>query len=155
LAFVLLAIICFGLYYVNQSILASMQAELEAVKAEHQHVSTELTQLQPGFNVLRQTMIWESHNIVWLDVLKDLSEVLPSDTELVVEQMTLTTGPFPNPRSSGSITLLGFVRDPSVLMKLQNDLQATGRYLVHYQPPSRNPAGGGYPWRFRTTIYRR
>jgi hypothetical protein len=155
LALALLGAVCFGLYYWNQSILGGMQAELAAIKEEHQNVAAELQQMTPSWQVLWQTRIWESQNVVWLDVLKDLSDVLPSDTDLVVAQMTMTTGPIQNPRSTGSIALLGMVRDPSVLMKLQTDLHSTGRYLVHYQTPSPNPAGGGYPWQFRTTIYRR
>jgi hypothetical protein len=57
-------------------------------------------------------------------------------------------------RIVGSITLSGMARDPSVLMKLQNDLHSSRRYLMQYSAPRPNPAGGGYPWLFSTTIYR-
>ena len=154
LALILLGIVCFGLYFWNQSVIGTMEAELAETKETYQKVAAELSQLGPSYNVLWQTQIWEYQNVVWLDVLKDLSEVLPSDTDLVVTQMELKTGPSNNPRIAGSIVLSGRVRDPSVLMKLQNDLQSTGRYLAQYQTPSQNPAGGGYPWAFRTTIYR-
>jgi hypothetical protein len=155
LALVLLGIIGVGLYFWNQSVIGKMKADLAQIKEEHQKVANEITQLTPSYIVLWQTQNWEYQNVVWLDVLKDLSEVLPSDTDLVVANMTLTTGGSNNPRIAGSIVLSGMVRDTSVLMKLQNDLQSTGRYWVQYQTPSLNPAGGGYPWTFRTlTIYR-
>ena len=154
LALALLAIVSFGLYFWNQRVIKGMEAELAAVTAEYQKVSAEYNQLLPGWNVLRQTQVWEYQNVVWLDVLKDLSEVMPSSTDLVVAQMTLT-GPVGNDaRFAGTISLSGMVRDPSVLMKLQNDLHNSGRYRYQYQAPSPNPAGGGYPWLFRTTIYR-
>ena len=153
-ALLLLGMICLGLFYWNMTVINKMQADRDAIKEEHAKVAAELQTQMPGWNVLRRTQIWESQNVVWLDVLKDLSEVLPSDTDLVVAQMTLTTGVPNNPRTTGSIALTGMVRDPAVLMKLQSDLQSSGRYLVQHQSPSQNPAGGGYPWLFRTTIYR-
>lgn len=154
LAFVMLAILCFGLYFWNQRVISGMKTKLAAVTEEYQKVTAEYNQLYPGWNVLQQTQVWESQNVVWLDILKDLSEVLPSSTDLVVAQMTLT-GPVSNdPRFAGSISLSGMVRDPSVLMKLQNDLHTSGRYWYQHQAPKPNPAGGGYPWLFSTTIYR-
>jgi hypothetical protein len=155
MALVLLGIICFGLYYWNRSVLNEMETKLAAVKEEHQQVKGELDKLTPTFNILWQTAGWESQNVLWLDVIKDLSAVLPDGTELVVAQMTLTTGPINrNPRFAGAITLSGMVRDPAVLMKLQSDLHASGRYLMQHPSPRRNPADGGYPWLFNTVIYR-
>jgi len=104
---------------------------------------------------LWQTQLWESQNVVWLDVLRDLSEVLPGNTDLVVARMTFRTGPIDNnPRSAGTIELYGMVRDPSVLRDLQSRLHLSGRYLMQTPTQTPNPAGGGYPWLFRTTIHR-
>ena len=155
LAFALLGILCFGLYCWNLSVIDSMEKKLAKVKETHKQVAAEIEQLTPSYNVLSRTWQWESQNVVWLDVLENLSRVLPSDRDLVVSQMTLTTGPINNnPRYAGSISLLGMVRDPSVLMKLQNDLHSSELYRMQYQTPRQNPAGGGYPWLFTTTIYR-
>jgi len=155
LTLLLLGVACFGLFYWNWNVVSRLEKRLAEVKTEHQQVADALQQLQPSWNVQRQTYFWESQNVVWLDVLKELSEVLPNSTDLVVAQMTFTTGPINNnPRFAGTITLTGMVRDPSVLQKLQSDLQLSGRYLVLNPTPSPNPAGGGYPWLFRTTIYR-
>jgi hypothetical protein len=59
-----------------------------------------------------------------------------------------------NPRFSGLIQMNGMMREPSVLLKLQTDLQRQGLYLMQFPAPSANPAGGGYPWLFRISIYR-
>jgi len=154
-AIILLTVIAAGLYYWNQSVIHALETDLAAIKTEHQKVAAELGELQPDWITMQNTLAWESQNVVWLDVLRDLSEVLPGSTDLVVAQMTLTTGPIANnPRSAGTIDLYGMVRDQSVLRDLQGRLHASGRYLMQFQAPSRNPAGGGYPWLFRTTIHR-
>jgi hypothetical protein len=153
LVLVLLGILCSGLYYWNQTVIADLEKQLADRKTEHQQLTEEVQQLRPSWNVLYQTQFWEYQNVVWLDVLKELSEVLPSDRDLVVTQMTFSTGST-NPRFAGTITLIGMARDPSVLQKLQSDLQLSGRYLVQNPVSSPNPAGGGYPRLFRTTIYR-
>jgi hypothetical protein len=155
LAFVLLGVVCVGLYFWNQGVIRDMEKQLADIKKEHQLVAGKIQELNPSFQTLWHTSIWESQNVVWLDVLKDLSDVLPGNTELVVVQMTFTTGPINNdPRLAGAITLSGMVRDTSVLMKLQNDLYSSGRYWMLNHAPTPNPADGGYPWLFRTTIYR-
>jgi len=155
LALVLLGIICGGLYHWNQQEIGKIEAELASTQKTHQEVASRLQQHSPLYQILWNTQYWEMQNVVWLDVLKDLSEVLPSGTDLVVVQMTLETGPINNnPQLSGSISLSGMVRDPSVLHKLQNDLHSSGRYRVQQPTPRQNPAGGGYPWLFNTTIYR-
>ena len=154
-AFALLVIACAGLYYWNQGVINGMEADLEKIKKEHKQVDEEWREITPRWNVLRQTLAWEYQNVVWLDVLKDLSEVLPGNTDLVVAHMALTTGPIANnPRSAGTVELYGMVRDPSVLRDLQVRLHSSGRYLMQFQTPSPNPAGGGYPLLFRTTIHR-
>jgi hypothetical protein len=159
LVLVFFGIVCTGFFLWNRTEIRRLETQLAKVKAEHQEVAGNLQQLTPSWSVLQQTYLWESQNVLWLDVLKDLSEVLPSSTDLVAAQMTLTTGPIqisnnPPRFAAGSIVLSGMVRDPSVLMNLQSNLHLSGRYWMQYSPPSPNPAGGGYPWTFRTTIYR-
>jgi hypothetical protein len=149
----LLAIIGYGLYYWNNEVIRGLEAELVKVKEEHQKVAAQLQQVQPGFNVLRAARNWEMQNVMWLDELRELSTVLPNEQDLVVLQMSFSMMEN-NPRYAGMIQMSGMVRDPSVLLKLQTDLRTRGVYMMQYQAPSANPAGGGYPWLFRTTIFR-
>ena len=156
-AFVLLGIVCAGLFFWNQGVLRKKEAELAAIKEEREKIIAEENSLTPSFNMLWQTQAWEYQNVVWLDVLKDLSDVLPGNTDLVVTHMTFTTGPVSvvgNRQSVGTITLYGMVHDPSVLRDLQGKLHASGRYLMQFQTPQPNPAGGGYQWLFNTKIHR-
>ncbi|MDR2439498.1 MAG: hypothetical protein LBE12_09050 [Planctomycetaceae bacterium] len=153
LTILLLGICCFGFYYWNREVVRGMEEELVRVKEEHQEVAAQLQQIQPGFNVLYQTRNWDSQNVVWLDELRELSLVLPNDQDLVVSQMSFSILEN-NVRFSGIIQMNGMVRDPAVLLKLQTDLQRQGLYMVQFPAPSVNPAGGGYPWLFRISIYR-
>lgn len=158
LTLILLAIVGVGLYFWNQGVIRSMEKQLADIKEEHKKVAGKIQELQPSYQTLWYTLDWELRNVLWLNVLKDLSTILPGNTDLVVDQMTFTTGAVNNvPRSTGSIMLTGMVRDTSVLIKLQNDLNSSGRYYMLYPAPTPNPASGGsggYPWLFRTTIYR-
>ncbi|MDR3199438.1 MAG: hypothetical protein LBU34_16335 [Planctomycetaceae bacterium] len=153
LAVVLLGVCCFGFYYWNREVVRNMEEELVRVKEEHQKVAAQLQQVQPGFNVLQQTRNWEAQNVVWLDELRELSLVLPNEQDLVVSQMSFSVLES-NVRFSGMIQMNGMVRDPSVLLKLQTDLQRQGVYMVQFPAPAANPASGGYPWLFRISIYR-
>ncbi|MDR0338560.1 MAG: hypothetical protein LBI18_15925 [Planctomycetaceae bacterium] len=153
LAVLLFCICCLGFYYWNWEVVRGMEGELVRVKEEHQKVTAQFQQIQPGFNVLNQTRNWDVQSVVWLDELRELSLVLPSDQDLVVSQMTFSILEN-NARFSGMIQMNGMVRDPSVLLKLQTDLQRQGVYLMQFPAPSSNPAGGGYPWLFRVSIYR-
>ncbi|MDR0327803.1 MAG: hypothetical protein LBI05_05860 [Planctomycetaceae bacterium] len=153
-ALALLVVVCVGLFIWNQSVIRNMEKKLASVKEEYQQVDTELTQLTQSWNVLVQTWTWESQNVVWLDVLRDLSTVMPSSTDLVVDKMTLMTGQPNNAQATGTITLSGMVREPAVLVKLQSDLNASQRYGMLPPVYSSNPAGGGYPWHFQATVYR-
>jgi hypothetical protein len=154
LAAVCAGIIGYALYHWNQGVVRGLETKLAEVQKEHQSVAGGLQMIQPGWNVLRQTQIWESQNVLWLDVLKDLSQILPGGTDLVVLQMSFAAGQANNPQIKGVITLSGMVRDPQVLRKLQSDLQATQRYRMQSPVPAANPAGGGYPWLFKAAVYR-
>ena len=154
LLLVLLSVCGYGLYIWNRNVVRSMEEELAKVKAEREKVAAEVQEIYPRWNVLNQTRIWESQNVPWLDELRNLSLLMPNEQDLVVTQMSFVTGPINNnPRMRSMVRMNGMVRDPSVLQKLQNDLKTRG-YAMQNPNPSINPAGGGYPWLFQTSIYR-
>lgn len=155
LAIVLLVVGGYGVYHWNAGVIQDLETELAAVKEEHQKTAAQLQAVNPSYQVLSQVRNWEMLNVPWLDDLGDLSQAFPGEQDLVITRMSFTTGRTGNnPRIAGTIQLAGMVRDPAVLLKLRNDLQAKGIYLVRYPAPAPNPAGGGYPWQFQTTIYR-
>jgi hypothetical protein len=154
LAIVFFGIVGFGFYHWNSGVVQQLETKLAEIQKEHKKVADELRLAQPSWNVLRQTQLWETQNVIWLDVLKDLSQVLPNSNDLMLTQMTFSTGGGNNPRIAGTVSISGMVRDPSVLLKLQNDLRASKRYDMQNPAPTPNPLGGGYPWLFKATAYR-
>ena len=148
----LLGIVGYGLFYWNQQVVKKLEQEVATLEEEDKQVTGKFQQLQPIWNVLRNTQLWDTQGTIWLDELRELSIVLPTEQELVVTQMSFAVST--NPRSTGQILLNGMVRDPAVLYTFQNQLKAKGIYLMADPKPTQNPAGGGYPWLFRTTIWR-
>lgn len=157
LVFFLLLVAGFGLYRWNQSVIQGMEEELAALKKEYTETSQVYQQTRPIWYVLSQTAAWDAQGVVWLDEFRELSAALPGERDLVVSQISFTTGPVGNdPRfpASGTIQLSGMVRDPAVLYTLQKTLNSTGKYMMRNPTTGANPAGGGYPWIFRTSIVR-
>lgn len=153
LIFGLLLIACFGLYRWNQGVVRSQEAELARLEKEYAEIAAQYQQVQPIWQVLRQTRNWDGQGVVWLDELRELSVVLPGEQDLVASRIAFV--PMENdPRYTGMIQLGGMVRDPTVLLTLQRNLQAKGVYQMRYPAPVANPAGGGYPWLFQTSILR-
>lgn len=153
LAFILLLIVGYGLYHWNREVVRGMEQNLTTLQEEYKQTATQYQQIQPIWNVLRQTASWDSQNVTWLDELRALSVSLPGEQDLVVSQVSFTLGGT-NSRVSGTIQISGIVRDPSVLLAFQKNLHSGKRYQMRNPDLSRNPAGGGYPWLFRTTISR-
>ena len=147
-----LAVMGGGLFYGNQQVVKKLEQEVAVLEQEDQEVTLRFQQLQPIWFVLSQTQAWDTQGAIWLDELRELSVVLPTPQELVVSQMSFAVST--DRRFTGQIQLSGMVRDPVVLYTLQNNLRAKGAYLMADPKPTQNPAGGGYPWLFRTTIWR-
>lgn len=157
LFFFLFLIAGFGLYRWNQGVVQGMEEKLAALKKEYAETSRIYQQVQPIWTVLSQTVAWDAQGVVWLDEFREMSAALPGEQDLVVSQISFTTGPVGNdPRfpASGTIQMSGMVRDPAVLYTFQKTLNSTGKYMMRNPTTGANPAGGGYPWNFRTSIVR-
>ncbi len=152
LLMILLGVVGYGLFYWNRQVVQGLEQELAKLEAEHKETATQLQQTQSIWTVLNEAHKFDTQGANWLDELRELSVALPTEKDLVVTQMAFAVAN--DRRFTGSLQLSGMVRDPSVLMTLQNNLRAKGLYLMYYPQPSPNPAGGGYPWLFRTTIWR-
>ncbi|MGL4593403.1 MAG: hypothetical protein ACRCUY_01595, partial [Thermoguttaceae bacterium] len=154
LLILLVSIIGYGIFLWNQSVVSGMEEKQAALEKEYAQVAARYNEIRPKWSVLQEAQNWDSRGVAWLDDLRELSVVLPDRDDLVITQMAFTTGPINNnPQIAGMIQLEGMVRDPIVLRTLQNQLQITGKYQMRFPSPSVNPAGGGYPWLFRTSIF--
>ena len=154
LALFLFGIIGYGFFYWNQQVVKNLEQKVATLEQEDKEITVRYQQLYPIWNVLQNTWKWDAQGTIWLDELRELSVVLPTEQELVVSQMSFAVSTDPRSRFSGSIRLSGMVRDPAVLLTLQNNLKGKGIYQMSAPQPTANPAGGGYPWLFQTTIWR-
>lgn len=152
LSLFLLAIACYGLYRWNDGVVRGMEKQLADLQAEYEEVAMQYNQLQPIWNVLRNTQYWDAQGVAWLDELRALSVSLPTEQDLVVSQLSFSLAGAG--RTSGTIQLNGQVRDPAVLWDFQKRLHSAGAYQMRNPDIARNPAGGGYPYLFRTSITR-
>lgn len=153
LMFVMLAVTGYGLYYWNQGVVRDMEEKLAVLEKEYKEESAKYALIRPQFNILQQTRVWASKEVVWLDELRELSICLPSRQDMVVSRISFDVNET-DPRFAGVIQLSGMVREDSVLMVLRNNLQQRGRYLMQHPQTSVNPAGGGYPRLFQVSIMR-
>lgn len=153
---VLLLLVCgFGVFHWNRGVIQGLESERAKLEEEYKEALAGYQQIYPIYAVLQNARTWDTDGVAWLDELRDLSLVVPGEQDLVLSQISFTGGPVNNDRRyRGTIRLSGMVRDTAVLLNLDQALRAQGRYLMQSPTTSPNPAGGGYPWRFTTVIYR-
>ncbi|MDR3110640.1 MAG: hypothetical protein LBU65_13310 [Planctomycetaceae bacterium] len=153
-AILFLGICCYGLYQWNTMAIERLKDDANKLEEDMKKLAGEIQEVRNPYFFLSRTQVWDNQCANWLDELRDLSILLPEAEDLVITQMTFQSGPVGNNVNiTGQILLRGMVRDTSVLQVLQAKLQ-NGRYHRMVLPvPTRNPAGGGYPWLFTTTIY--
>lgn len=154
-AAVLLAICVYGLHIMNQRVLDAMRKDVAALQEKYSTTSAMYAQLQPPYGVLSIAKAWESGCSNWLDELREISLLFPASQDLVVTEMTLTSGPINrNPNYAGMIQFSGIVKDSTVLRRLENSLKQKGFYLMRMPALNANPSGGGFAYQFKdATIY--
>lgn len=139
-----------GLYLWNRNQLTKMDGELADLTTEYEELVARNKQLAPQFAVLNYARNWDGGGSIWLDELREISALFPSTQDLVVTEMTFTSGPINNnPRFAGMIRFSGIVRDPVVLHQFRAALGQKGFYYMQAPVTTRNPGGGGYPFQFR------
>jgi hypothetical protein len=136
-----------GLYFWNKNHLASLDQRVADLKEEYQQVNQEYQQAQLPFRVLSAARQWDTHGLVLLDELRDMSVRFPDQRNLVLVEMT-----FLAEQRGGTVTVRGMVRDPGILTRLRQSLQRDRHHMMTVDRLVRNPGGGGYPWVFQATI---
>lgn len=154
MALLIIAILGYGLYQWNAVAIGRLTVEADRLSKERDDLAAEIKKYANQYFILNRTRIWDMQGANWLDELRDISINFPGAEDLVITQMTFDSGPINNnPNITGAIRLRGMVRDLSVLRLLQQKLHQGRFHRMQFPAPSRNPAGGGYPWLFSTTIY--
>ncbi len=149
---VLLIVCGLGLFHWNQGVIAEMEAERAKLEKAYTEAYTGYQQAYPIYAVLQSAGNWDAGSSAWLDELRDLSLVLPGEQDLVLSQISFTA--MTGGQYKGVIRLSGMVRDPAILTSMRQTLESQGRYRMQAPQVTVNPAGGGYPSRFTTEIYR-
>ena len=115
-----LALIAAGWMYLDDQ-LAGPQEEVARLTAE-QKQKEELAKaaMKPALK-LKALNEWEDQNINWLDELREISVQIPSSKDAMIQRMSLSLNPSGR-GAAGRISFQGFVRDSSVVRKLEQQL---------------------------------
>jgi hypothetical protein len=91
---------------------------------------------------------WTSHEVNWLDELRNLSAQFPVASDAMVLRMTMR----PSQSGEGMIDMEGLIRDPSVLVKMKERLREShGRVQGRLQQDQQHQHLG-YSWLFMETL---
>jgi hypothetical protein len=123
-----------------------LAAEVERLEAR----SKALDQSLPAGKKVRATVAeiskWTEGEVVWLDQLYDLSRGFPPAKDALLGQWTAST------RQGGSqMDLKGWVRDSSVIPKMEEALRAGGGQS-NSKSSREDPSVRHYSWRYETSV---
>ena len=115
--------------------------------SELERLDDQLKQAEQRQKVIASIEDWSKSDVNWLDELRDLSLRFPGGRDAVVLRMGLNHGR----DSGGTIDLVGIVRDPVVVSRIESSLRDE-----HHQISSRHMQeqlqGDNYSWHFESSI---
>jgi len=156
LSLFLFGLILGGLYYWNSTQLKAIEGRRDEAKKKHEELLATHYQWAAPYQRLDYARLFDTSDVIWLDTLRDIAPHFPQQQDMTVTRMEYISGPIPGIANgtyySGRINVNAMVRDVSVVLTLKQNLEAKGMYTVSLTTPTRNPAGGGYPWIYRFTI---
>jgi hypothetical protein len=127
---------------------------IETVKEENSVVYAEMRELeklvQSGKTKERMVTAvreWQAADICWLDELRDLALRLPSSRDMVLHKMTLA----PARGGGGSVSYFGQVRDPSIVLRMENAVRDSFHAIESRRVQERQ-GEKDYTWRFETSM---
>jgi len=118
--------------------------ELKLKLAKLKNSNKALVQTEQEINEIDE---WLQTDIQWLDELYHLSQNMPPAEQVIADRIQMQV----RNREGGSITLEGFVADPSVISKLEANLRDDRHQLLGRE--SKNETyGDNYQWSFQEFI---
>lgn len=136
-----------GVGYHAWSQIADADEQIENLTAERRDrddllkLTAETTQLAEAIRD------WRAGEVVWLDELRELSVRFPPGRDLVVQRMTMAT----DRSGGGGIDLAGTVRDPQILVRLEQDYRDSYHEIRSKRLQERDQ-GKGYAWVFESSM---
>jgi Tfp pilus assembly PilM family ATPase len=121
--------------------------QIADLTAELDRLSSQFKQAGQKQKAITAIQTWSQSDVNWLDELRDLSLRFPSGRDAVVLRMGLSH----SRESGGTIDLVGIVRDPIVVSRIESNLRDE-----HHQISSRHMQErlqeDNYSWHFESTI---
>jgi Tfp pilus assembly PilM family ATPase len=121
--------------------------KVEELSAEFDRLNDQLKQAEQRQKVIAAIENWSKSDVNWLDELRDLSLRFPGGRDAVVLRMGLNH----SRDSGGTIDLVGIVRDPVVVSRIESNLRDE-----HHQISSRHMQErlqeDNYSWHFEASI---
>jgi hypothetical protein len=90
---------------------------------------------------------WQVNNVNWLDELLDFTNRFPSSRDAVVLHMTLT----PSRDGGGEIDLNGLVRDPAIVLRMENAVR-DDHHQVRSKRIQEREQEKTYTWHFESNV---
>lgn len=139
-------LLAFGGYQAWSS-LAEIDAQNEALSAELARLDEQFKRAGKQQRLIQAINEWRENDVNWLDELRDLSLRFPSDRDAVVLRMGLGHAR----GEGGTIDMVGVVRDPVIVTRIENNLRDK-----HHQISSRHVQErlqeNSYSWHFESSL---
>jgi Tfp pilus assembly PilM family ATPase len=139
-------IVALGGYYVWD--------ELRGIEQQNDKLALELRDLEDlvkkatGHRRVAESIeLWEARNVNWLDEMRDFCERFPSSRDALVLHMSLT----PSRSSGGEIDLNGLVRDPAIVLRMENAIR-DDFHTVQRKRVQERVQEKAYTWHFDSTV---
>lgn len=140
------ASLIFGVGYLLWSALAAQDNQIAALQqeiAKLQKTNQALVEMEEDIIEIDQ---WVAADIQWLDELYRMADVLPSADEMIATRIQMQTASV-----GGTLSLEGYVSDPSVISKIESSIRDQRRQVLGRESKN-NEYGDSYHWSFSELI---
>jgi len=141
------ATVVLGIVYLLWSGLSSKQADIERLQSELAELKNDNKEWIVVEDDIKEIDGWVKADVVWIDELYLLSETLPPADDMIATRLLMQT----SADVGGTITLEGYVSDPSAISKLENSLRDDQHQALGRESKAES-FGDGYSWRFQEYI---
>lgn len=143
-------VIVLAVAYSIWSTLAGIHSENEDRAARMRDLDKTLKKAQSQKRLIEAAARWQQEEIVWLDELRDLSLTFPPPNDVLLLRMSLRRGP----SRGGAIEVQGLVRDPAVVVQLEQQIRDDLRSIRNPRVSER-AVDQDYTWAFQASIHTR
>jgi hypothetical protein len=133
--------------YQAWSSLAEIDAQNESLAAELDRLDQQFKRAGKQQRLIEAVKEWGANDVNWLDELRDLSVRFPSDRDAVVLRMGLGHAR----GEGGTIDMVGVVRDPVIVTRIENSLRDKFHQISSRHVQERVQENN-YSWHFESSL---